>query len=83
MRVTVGHHALGESHADPRKAGELRGGGAIGIDPLARAEGTGERQHAVAMRKRGLWRQSLQQLDLTRWCSGGNQPAADAVAQEA
>jgi hypothetical protein len=82
VRVSVGHHALGERHADPREPGELRGSGAIGVDPLAGAEGASERQHAVTMRKRGLWRQGLQQLDLAGWCSGGNQPVTDAVAKE-
>jgi len=52
VSLPICHHALGECHADPRQPGKLGGGGAVGIDALARGEGARERQYAVAMRER-------------------------------
>jgi hypothetical protein len=38
-KLTVCHDLFGEPHANSRKASELRGGGAVGVDPFARPKG--------------------------------------------
>jgi hypothetical protein len=71
---------LGQRQADAREACELAGGGPVGVDPLIRAEGAGQREDAVPVGQRRLGWKCGEKLDLSRRLSRAGDPPADALA---
>jgi hypothetical protein len=80
--LAVRHDGLGQRQTHAWKAGELAGGGPVGVYPLAGAERTGQRQYAITMSQRGPGRERRQELDLSRCLSRASDPPAHALAGE-
>ena len=83
LGLALGHDDLGQGKPHPRQAGQLRGGGPIGVDPLARLPAGGRGQDAVPVRQWRFRRQRGEQLHLPRRLAGAADPPAHTLTGEA
>ena len=80
--LAIGYDGLGKRQTHAREAGELARCGPVGVYPLTRAEGAGEREDAVPVGQRRLGWECGEKLDLSRRLSRPGDPPAYPLAGE-
>jgi hypothetical protein len=80
--LAIRDDGLAQRQTDTREAGQLAGGGQVGVYPLTRAQGAGKGEDAVPVRHRRLGWERGEKLDLSRRLSGTRDPPPHALAGE-